>query len=92
MLNAGKVRSWAFDMLSSGDEAGGQDTGISVLDCVFKGSSKRIINVDAIFLLICFRAEEENSDVGVGARCDDIESVCRSSDFMRILLCSIVVW
>lgn len=91
VLKAGKVRSWSFDMLLSGVDVGGQVTVMLMLDCVdfvFKGSSKGIVNVDAIFVLICLRAEEGNSDVG--ARCNDVESrygLCLSIDFMRILLC-----
>jgi hypothetical protein len=67
-----------------------------MLDCVdfvFKGSSKGIVNVDAIFVLICLRAEEGNSDVGVGG-CIDLEmeyGLALSSDFIRILLCCRIV-
>lgn len=96
VLKAGKVRSWSFDrLLSDVDGEGGQVTGITVLHCVFKGSLKGIVKVDAIFVLICLPAEEGKSDVGAGARCNDVESrygLGLSIDFMRNLLyCSLVM-
>lgn len=96
VLNAGKARSWSFDMLLSDDEKGGQVTGISVLGCVdfvSKGSSKGIVNVDAIFILICLRAED-SVDAGVDGGCVDVEikyGLALSIDFMRIPLYCIVV-
>lgn len=92
VLKAGKVRSWSFDMLLSGVDVGGQVTVMLVLGCadsVLKGSSKGIVNVEAIFVLIRLRGEEGNGDVGVGG-CIDPEmeyGLALSSDFMRILLC-----
>lgn len=82
-MNAGKARSWSFDMLLS-DDMGGQVTGTSVL--VFRGLSKGIVKVDAIFVLICLRCAEGTSGVGVGGGCTDLEIVyclALSSDFMR---------
>lgn len=94
VLNAGKERSWSLDMLLLSDDVGGQVTVISALGCadfVFKGSSKGIVNVDAIFISvvnnICLRAGE-CSDVGVGGGCIGLESrygLALSSDLMRIL-------
>lgn len=82
-MNAGKARSWSFDMFLS-DDVGGQVTGISVL--VFRGLSKGTVNVDAIFVLICFRCTKGSSDVGVGGRCTDLEieyGLALSSDFIE---------
>lgn len=73
-------------MLLSSNDVGGQVTVISVLDCadfVFKGSSKGIVNVDAIFI----RGAKGSSDVSVGGGCIGLEikyGRALSSDFMRM--------